>query len=553
MHTNGSLMNWLAFTLLLSAACAPSALAPKPAPAEVSRPATSGAVATTPAATPKPAAEQPKYGGVLTRAIERDPDSLDLQRESGSPSSTTMFNVYQGLVRFHPIQHEKIMPELAESWDVSADGKTYTFKFFKDIKWHDGKPLTVEDVKYSLDRMQNPKAFNTISPRGQGLLAAMDKAEVAGDTIKITTKYPSASFLNNIATGWVAIAPKAILEAKGDMRRDTVGTGPFKMKQFNPNSSVELEKNRNYHIKGLPYLDGIQFYTIKDAATRFAALRTGKIKMTFWTSGGLSPTEAEMVRRDMADRITVYDHDALTRATLTFNLKRSPWSDLRVRKAVDLAIDRQAAIKVNGGRGHIGSIYGPLWGIKESDLAKLPGYRQPKDADLAEAKRLMAQAGYPNGLKTTLLVGSKQEQAVLAKNELAKIGIDAELLMVDSPIRYDMMERRAFDLDSFRWTDNTGDPDETLFTFYYTGGSRNYASFSNKEVDELIDKQARTMDPGARRAIVDDIEKRIMEELSILIFFWDVAQTGAWNEVKNFRPGTGFHQWSKLDQVWLEK
>ncbi|MFH1484522.1 MAG: ABC transporter substrate-binding protein, partial [Chloroflexota bacterium] len=460
----------------------------------------------------------------------------------------------EGLVRLHPNEHRKIVPELAEKWEVSPDGKVYTFSLAKGIKWHDGKPLTMEDITYSLDRMSNPKKYKAVAPRAQGLLAAMDKAEITGeDAIKVTLKYPSASFLLNIATGWVAMEPKHILEAEGDMKKICVGTGPFKLKEKNPGTSVELEKNRDYHINGLPYLDGIMFYTITDAATRFSAFRTGKVQITFIGAKGLTAADAEIVRREMADKAVVYEHDPQARYTITFNHDQKPWDDARVRKAVDLAFDRQAAIKVNG-KGAIGSMYVAPWGMKPAELTKLPGYRQAKDADIAEAKKLLAQAGLPKGLKTTLVYRSAAptlQQAEVARDQLAKIGIDAELILLEQAPLTDRLRRRAFDLVSYNWADSTGDPDETLYTYYYNGGSRNYGGFSNKEIDALIDKQARTMDLKAREAILAEIEKKSMELVPMVVCFWDLYLMGAWKEVKNFSPGPGVHPWGKFDQMWL--
>ncbi|MBI2906633.1 MAG: ABC transporter substrate-binding protein [Chloroflexi bacterium] len=510
-----------------------------------------------PSPTPKPAADQPGYGGIVTKSTNRDAASFDVQREQGQDASATLFNVYQGLVRVHTTEHKKIVPELAEKWELSADGRVYTFKFYGGVKWHDGKPLTMEDVKYSLERMHNPKAFNTVSPRGQGLLAAMESAEVVNeDTIRITTKYPSASFLGSLASGWVAIEPKHILVAKGDMRRDLIGTGPFKLKRFNPDISLELEKNPNYHVKGLPYLDGIQFFTIKDAATRFSAFRTGKVLMTFDGSAGLTPPEADIVRREMSDRAVVYEHDSQGRINVTFNMNRKPWNDVRVRKAVDLALDRQAAIRINGNRGVIGSIYVGPWGMKSDELAKLPGYRQPKDADLAEARKLLAEAGYPNGFKTTLVYrtgGATEQQGVIRKDQLARIGIDVELMPMEYAAVLERAQRRNFDLLAINWTDNMDDPDEALYTYYYTGGGRNYGDFSDKEIDALIDKQARTVDAEARKVILAEVQRRIMAQAPMPISFWDVWQTGVWRQVKGYNPGPGIHPWGKLEGVWLAK
>ncbi|MBI2910365.1 MAG: ABC transporter substrate-binding protein [Chloroflexi bacterium] len=538
---------------LLVASCASEPSAPPPARTAVTKPASE---ASAPTPTFAPAAAKPRYGGILKRALSRDVTDFDLQRASAADASATFFNVYEGLVRLDPIEHEKIRPELAEKWEGTADGKAYTFTFQNGIKWHDGKRFSMDDVKYSLERMQNPKAFKTISPRGEAMLAAMDRAEIVDEThVKITLKFPSASFLPNIATGWVAIAPKSILEAKGDMRRDAVGTGPFKLKEHSPNISLELEKNSVYHISGSPYLDGIKFYVIKDAATRFAAFRTGQVKMTFWSAGGLSPTEAEFVKREMPDIAAVYEHDGLSRALIFFNLQRKPWNDIRVRRAVDLVFDRQAALRVMG-TGYIGSMYMARWGMALDEVAKLPGNRQPKDADFAEAQKLMAEAGYAQGFKTTLLSwagGAFEMQAVIVKDQLAKLGIDAELGLVESATADDRMRRKAFDLFSHSWQTNTDDPDETLFNNYRTGGAANYGGFSEKDIDELIDKQARTLDGAARKTILADIEKRSRELIPVVDVFRKIMMVGAWREVNNFSPGPGVHPWGKLDQVWLAK
>ncbi|MFH1486091.1 MAG: ABC transporter substrate-binding protein, partial [Chloroflexota bacterium] len=207
-------------------------------------------------------------------------------------------------------------------------------------------------------------------------------------------------------------------------------------------------------------------------------------------------------------------------------------------------------------KGYIGSIYCSPWGMKPAELTKLPGYRQPKDADVAAAKKLMAEAGFPEGFKTTLVAasgGAHESIAVIARDQMAKIGIDVELSLMDIASVNDRAGRRAYDLFSAGWTDTTGDPDETLFTYYLTGGSRNRGDFSDKETDALIDKQARTMDVKARQAVLAEIEKKCLELVPAVITFWDIWQIGAWKEVKGFAPGPGIHPWGKLDHVWLAK
>ncbi|MBI2907553.1 MAG: ABC transporter substrate-binding protein [Chloroflexi bacterium] len=556
---------FIALTILglLLSSCAPAAApTPKPAPPTSAppKPAATAPAASpaAPAPTPKPAADQSRYGGILNRANYEDPPSFDLQQEQTAPASLALFNVYQGLARQHPVDHDKTVPELAEKWEVSPDGTSYTFKFPRGIKWHDGTPFTVEDVKYSLDRMRTPREFKARSPRGEALLAAVDRSEVLGeDSIKMTLKYPSASFLLNISTGWVVVEPKHILVAKGDMKTDLVGTGPFKLKQYMPNVSLELVKNPDHHIKGLPYLDGIKMFTIKDDSSRFAAFRTGQVKMTAQGSKSMTPTQAEIVRKDMAGVAEVYLHSAQSRFTIMMNLEVEPWNNVKVRKAVDLALDRQAAIKVNG-KGVIGGHFDPLgpWGMKEAEVVKLPGFRQPKDADIAEARKLMAEAGQASGFKTKVVspVGGAQERmAVVVKDQLAKIGIAAELQPVESAVLVDRLRKRNFEVVSYSYADSTGDPTEVMDLFYVTGAGQNYSGFSDKEVDGLAAKQARAIDERTRRATLAELEKKLNDLVPWVINLWDLRLAGAWAEIKNFKPGPGTHAPSKLDQVWLAK
>lgn len=496
---------------------------------------------------------EPRRGGILTRAMNRDVASFDVQREQGADASQTLFNVYEGLVRIDPIEHRKILPELAQSWEVGADGKTYTFKLDAGARWHDGKPLTGDDVVYSLDRMQNPAKYKTISPRGQAMLAAFEKAEIAGSgVIRLTTKFPSASFLPFIATGWVAIEPRHILETKGDMRRDLVGTGPFKYKDFVPNVSLELQKNSEYHIKGLPYLDGIRFYTLKDGGARLAAFRTGRVLTTFVGGTGLTAAEAEIVRRDMADKAVVYVHDALSVQEVGFNLAKKPWDDIRVRRAINLGFDRQAALKI-GGPGFLSGMYMGTWAANPKDLENQPGYRQPKDADIAEAKKLLAEVGLAADFKTTVLAFTGQyyeDQAQVVKDQLGRIGIQADLDVVERVVFDERVSRKSFDLLAIAWAHNTDDPDETLFFQYASSGTRNYG-FSDKTVDALIERQARTLDTQERKAILADIERVVQEQVPLVFLYGRSYQQGAWKQVKNYLPGPGLHPWGKFDRVWL--
>lgn len=222
----------------------------------------------------------------------------------------------------------------------------------------------------------------------------------------MTLEYPSASFIHNLGDGRNAVGPKHIYEAKGNSKKDVVGTGPYKFKAFSPGVSWSVVKNPDYFIKGRPYLDGINWYIISDAATRFAALRTHRVQATPFSSQGLTPSQTQIIQKEFADRITVDTYPSLVAQAFWMPVGKAPWNDIRVRRAVELAIDRPNIIKVAAeGVGEIGGYISPtgIWSLPKDEILSRPGYRQPKDADIAEAKRLMAEAGYAQGIRTTTI------------------------------------------------------------------------------------------------------------------------------------------------------
>lgn len=545
-------------TMLFSAAC--TSAGPSPTPASTAAPKsaqTPTPAPPSPVSTPKPTAEEPRYGGVLFRANFDDPVSFDVHQETLPNSHLVLANFYSGLARLDSADVTKVVPDLAEKWESNADGSVWTFSLRKGVKWHDGKAFTSEDAKFSLERMAFWKEHKIVSPRGGALLTAVQGVEAPDEnTVRVKLKYPSASFIANIATGWVLIMPKHTIEAKGDMKKDINGTGPFKFKSYNPMASFEMVKNADYFIKGRPYLDGITFFPIKDDATRLSAFRVGRTRMTTTGARGLSHPEAELIRKEMPDKAVVVTHTSYLRAMILLKTNKAPWNDVRVRKAIDLALDRQAAIKINSGIGMLGATMDPSgqWGIPEAEMKDRPGYRQPKDADIAEAKRLLAEAGYAAS-KTTMLVrsgGTYEKIGILVKEHLAKIGMDVTLDLKDAGAITDLYNRKAFDISATVITDPLDDPDVAT-AYYVTNGARNFGDFSDKQVDELLDKQARTIDVNERKKMVRQLQERMLELAPYPILYWDLYNMGYWKEVRGYKPGGGAFSHSALIDVWLAK
>ena len=521
---------------------------PAPAPA----PSLSG-----PTSTPTTGKAAPKRGGVLLVATHGDPDTYDVHQETGLPTIISLRNVYEGLVKYDYLRHSEIVPELAERWDVSADGTVYTFRLRANVKWHDGRPFTADDAAYSLMRMAHPENYNSVSPRGSALLAALDKVDVTDpSTIRVTLKIPSASFLPSLATDWILMMPKHTIQAAGDMKRTVNGTGPFVWVKHGRGVSIELVKNKAYHDQSLPYLEGITFYTILDGNTRFAAFRAGRVRMTSMGGSSLTSQQAEILQREMADRVTVKEHSALARFVLLTNVAREPFNDPRVRQAVHLALDRKNLIKVDANAGVIGAAMPSqgAWGFTPDELGNLPGYRQPRDTDVAEAKRLLSEAGYGKGLKVGILgLAGRNQLAPVVQQQMATVGINIQPIEENVlPVVYERFAAGRFDLALFPFSEALDDPD-LFFALYTTGSTRNYGGFSDKQIDELFQQEKQTLDVAQRKALVRKAQQRLLDLAVHPILFWNVSKRAWWNEVKDYLPAPGSFVNLKMDRVWLDR
>ncbi|MBI2908551.1 MAG: hypothetical protein HYX92_12975 [Chloroflexi bacterium] len=546
---------------LALASCAPATSAP-PTPMAASAAPTKAVTPTDanvakdaapPAATPKPAGEQPRYGGILALNEYGDPPNLDVHSSVNGALLRPIMPIYNGIVQYDPLNPEKVIGDLAEKWEISPDAKSYTFHFAKGIKWQDGKPFTAEDAKYNLQRMQDPKVR---SPRAE-YLKSIDKMEVPdADTLKLTLN-ASYALLPMLAIGWMMMMPPQILQVKGDMKKDAMGTGPFKLKDYASGVMFSVVKNKDYFRKDRPYLDGINTYIIKDAAARIAALRTGQVHITIASSAAVTRSQAEAIKKTNPEMV-IYDWDTIGTYGVDFNHKIKPLNDVRVRKAVDLAIDRQQAIKVMGdGEGFVASHF-PHWGFPPEELVKRPGWRQSKEADRAEAKRLLAEAGYPNGIKARMLARNTQEHLRVAQfhqDQLRTIGIDVTIDPQDPGIVVQWESEGKFEIQNRPNARYLYDPNEVgkkyLSTAAVSGTSGGVWGYNSPKYDELFTKQSAMLDEAERRKVVRQMDDILLEEVPAVISMWRMATIMANPKVRNFKPGLGNYNNYRSQDIWL--
>jgi ABC-type transport system substrate-binding protein len=336
-------------------------------------------------------------------------------------------------------------------------------------------------------------------------------------TVRITTKRPDADFLAGIAGRSVVVVSEKYVENGGNITRMAVGTGPFKLASYQKDGSAVADRFGDYWQKGRPYLDGVAITLKADNSTIAAAFSAGAADI--WV--GHDQREADPVLKTNPRAVAEpYLLDEVF--GLMFNLTKPPYSDVRVRRALHLALNRQDAIKaVNFGDGVIG---GPLvvqgktgWSTPADELVKEPGFRQPKAEDLAEAKRLLAEAGYPNGLKTSLMFlsvnASAPQYAEVVQAQIKQVGVDATLVPADNATYVQRRTKADYEL-LIAGEASLATPGTAAYTvFHSTGIYAKPSGINDSDLDALINAQTTEFDFNKRGAIFQKIGRRILDNI----------------------------------------
>jgi peptide/nickel transport system substrate-binding protein len=403
------------------------------------------------AGAPRLAGAAPKLGGTIDMHSYSFPPPNWHPHVTNTVQVISYSGIYNQLIEYNPETEDPfdLRGDLATSWELSEDGKVYTFHLNPKAKWQDGTPVTAEDVVYSMDSMVDADAkparavtLPALSPYYQkGTARAIDD-----HTVEIPLKIPNApDFLPTLALDFCKIISKRWAESGIDVQKweNAVGSGPFKPGKFVKDVSIELVKNKDYWKPELPRIDGMVHFAVKDKGTAIAAYKTGRVLMTNWPVTNLSNKEATQLQAEEKGKLRV---EYVPNAAFFFffmNTSVAPFNNPKVRQAVNLALDRQALLNTFGMPG-LDTLAPPLgtetwFGRTAEEIAQLPGWRQLNGAkhpdDIAKAKALLAEAGHPDGFKAEMMVRQVVEfpdQAMVYKEQLKKIGIEATIKLVDS-------------------------------------------------------------------------------------------------------------------------
>jgi peptide/nickel transport system substrate-binding protein len=508
---------------------------------------------------PAAAAETPRRGGVLLAVIGADPPSLDPHQESTFANIELVAPLYSTLLQIDPYHYPKIIGDLASEWTIAPDGLTYTFKLHPGVRFHDGSPLTSADVKASYDKIIFPtQGVRSVRKNAYTAVQSVEAPDPA--TVVFRLKFPSASLLANLASPWNVIFPKKYLDQDPNyFKTHALGSGPFKFKNYTPGSTFEGDRNPDYFVKDRPYLDGYKFFISPETSVRAAAIRSGRAYIEF---RDLPTADVDAIKKQLGDKVAVQETPMTGQWGIAINNTVKPFNDVRVRKAIALGIDRGTMSRVIGpltGLKLIGGLMRPgsEWAMPEAELEKLPGFGKDVEKNRAEAKRLLAEAGYPNGLKVVLKNRNVklpyQDFAVFLIQEWRKIGVEVEHRPLETAAWFnDGQNTGNFELIVAPTVEFVDDPDQFLGR-YVTGSTQNWGRFSNPQVDDLFSRQARSLDPAERKKFINEMEKIVIGNAQYLPGLWWTRNLVHWAKVKNYVAPPNHYTNQKLQDVWLSE
>lgn len=456
----------------------------------------------------------PVAGGDLVYARQNETQGLDpLNASNGNGDIFADELLYSPLVRADPEGGDELVPALAESWEVSDDGLTYTFTLREGVKFSNGQPLTAEDVTFSLDRFGDPETNVLLS----NVAVGYESSEVVDDrTVQVNLSEPVAAFLYNISIFPAFIVPKDLVEEQGEaFFKDPVGTGPYMLSDFTPGSSITFERNPNYWEEGKPYLDTVRFDFATDSNSRLLELQNGQAQI----ADGVLFSQIDAVQQD--EDLVVQTSEVPLFAGLWLNHQRAPLADLKVRRAMQMAIDKELInSSIFRGTGTIpNSVLMPLVGDAPDDVV------EPYAYDVEAAKALMAESEFPEGFSVSLQYPAGydyyRQLGLLLQTQLAEIGIELELVEQPAATATTNWSSSEYDL-IFPFAQFTSDivvPDE--YAQFLAGdpalGLQGFFSnWEDPEITAMVDEFVSTTDEDARTEQWPEIQQALMDQTPVI-------------------------------------
>jgi peptide/nickel transport system substrate-binding protein len=511
--------------------------------------------------------EKPRYGGTFLSAGNEEVPFYDLHQTSLGGVYAAVAPAYNCLIRTSPYDPMALdlIPELAETWEISEGGKTITFHLHKGVKWHDGVPFSSADVQYTIERIMTPPQ-GMVSPRGPVFAALIARVETPDpDTVVIHGKGPSGLLLPLFANGWNVIIPKHIAEKDpvNALKTTVIGTGPFRLKEPPTSSLWKYERNPEYFQKDRPFLDAMEIHLITDPQALVTAILG---KRVFWSDVFPHPN----MDRDLSQS-AAQQNPHLVRSSspilgvqhLTLQSEKPPFDDVRVRQALSEALRREAFGELGTQSGAVGTgnyPFGP-WGMPPERRHQLIGYGPDMAKRITHAKDLLAsyekEKGKIDWSKLKAQCGTNLkfscENGQIMQQLLKKINVHVDLEpMLLSQLRGNEVSGN-YVMSLLGAATNFDDPIDTFGQLFVTNGGRWYQRRSLPALDKLFAQQTFMADPEARKQVVWEMDTLAMNDAAYLILQWPEFYHVRWDFVKGWTHTPNL--WStnaRMDTVWLD-
>jgi peptide/nickel transport system substrate-binding protein len=488
-----------------------------------------------------PMGEQPRAGGTLRANVTQDDPRLD-------PATivTNQFNAYLLYDRLiEPDRDGRLTAGLAERWET-PDETTVRLALRRGVKFHDGTDFGAEAVAFNIRRHQDPKIASAAATDVQ-FIDRIETPDAATVVLRLSQPFSPILEALSQAAGLMA-SPAAVRDkAVTDANKTPVGTGPFKLRTWEPNVRFQFVRNEAYWRPGRPYLDAVEIQIIPEPATQIANLEAGTAD---WV---------RLTTLDEAERIKAAGYPLLEEYTgaytaLRINHKAPPFPDLRLRQALAYAIDRKAVAQVIRTGTPVGQgIFGPAFkGVGIYD----PNFRSPYDLDVAKAKALLAQAGVPNGFEFEIAQGSSPAYAApiqLIQQQLKAAGITTQIWTAGTQLALIAQRLYSFNYTTM-YTGNVPNPAAPFFRVdaaVVTGGSRNYEQYSNPRVDQLLQASWKQYNPTERYKVYREVEKILTEDVYGIVTEYLIERVAMAKRVRGLVYYAGASGGGPLTEVWL--
>lgn len=484
-----------------------------------------------------------KKGGRFSMARNEEPLSLDPLVPSDNGSIWVIYQMFDQLTTVNE-DSSGTAPSIAESWEISPDGTVYTFAIRQGVKFHDGSPMTMDDVVFSLERV--------FDPDGSGysfLFGVVQGVEAVDDTrVQVTLKEPFTPLLDNLNVFPASIVPKAAVEADAEaFAQNPVGTGPFKLQQFAKGRHVHLVKHDEYWKPDRPHVDEVFIPYVTDDNTRILRVQGGEV------DAAVAIPYAQIDQLDAQDDIDVQIEELFRFDGMWLNHAEAPLDDVKVRQALNYATDKEAMLK---------SIYFDKVEIANHMMPRMKYWREDVPAyeyDPERAKSLIAESKAADGFTLPVVIPTGdviiQQIAQIVKESYAGIGVNVEITNLDIGTAYTNFSEFNYTAGA-NWyiTSDVPGPDELAaiqFDFSAASGTKSFfTNYNSPRATELVQEAGRS-DDATREQLFGDLQQLVMDDAVLVALFFTPARAALRSHVRDFK--TVKTAWWRLEDVWLDK